>query len=160
MTLFTDCPLYAQEGLVKGKVVRKPTGSSFTSSITTHACPQVKEYCQCCFLQKFYVGHSSELHNCIVKHGNRQIMKRGKDKKKNNQKTSRQKLPSAAAFQKLADTYTHMDPQRNCKFSNTQSIQEMTNVREEGWTCRFFICRSFFSLNMVCQKQILQKNPL
>lgn len=40
-----------------------------------------KEHCQCCFLQKFCVGYSFELHNCIAKHGNRQIMKKGKDKK-------------------------------------------------------------------------------
>lgn len=98
MTLFTDCPLYAQEGLVKGKVVRKPTGSSFSSSITTHACPQVKEYCQCCFLQKFYVGHSSELHNCIVKHGNRQIMKRGKDKKKKQPKNLKAEAALCSCF--------------------------------------------------------------
>lgn len=82
MTLVTGYPLYAQEGLINGKAVRKPTGSSsLSSAITTRTCPEVKEHYQCCFLQKFQVGHSSELHNCIAKHGNRQIIKRGKDKK-------------------------------------------------------------------------------
>lgn len=75
MTLVTGYPLYAQEGLVNGKAVRKPTGNSLSSAITTHAYPEVKE-CQCCFLQKFYVVCSSQLHNCIAKHGNRQFMKR------------------------------------------------------------------------------------
>lgn len=61
--------------------LQEDNSSALSSAIYLHVCPEVKEHCQCCFLQKLQVGHSSELHRCIAKTGNRQIRKRLKDKK-------------------------------------------------------------------------------